>query len=88
MSDTAWRNLKSRGDLLKIHDKCPNNKCFCQKKIFFTPQHFQVESAGFENTKRKTFKGTEKMWQNFIEPGLKIATPIISAGETINSSIG
>ena len=32
------------------------------------------------NTKRKIFKGTEKRWINFIEPELKIATPIISAG--------
>ena len=29
---------------------------------------------------KKTFKGTEKRWKNFIKPGLNIATPIISAG--------
>ena len=29
---------------------------------------------------RKTFKGTEKFWKIFNEPGLKTATPIFSAG--------
>ena len=28
----------------------------------------------------KNFEGTEKMWNNFSKPGLKIAIPIISAG--------
>ena len=31
-------------------------------------------------TMKKIFKGTEKMWNSFIKPGLKKATPIISAG--------
>ena len=30
--------------------------------------------------REKNFNGTEKMWNNFIEPGLKTAAPIISAG--------
>ena len=29
---------------------------------------------------KKKFEGTEKMWKNFSKPGLKIASPIISAG--------
>ena len=49
------------------------------KKITFTPKQFQLEQVGFKNTMKKIFKGTGKMWNNFIWPGLKIASPINSA---------
>ena len=57
-----------------------NPNCNCQKQITFTPTQFQLEGVSSENTMKKMFKGTEKMWNNFIKNGLKIATPIISAG--------
>ena len=47
MSDSAWCDLNSKGDLLKLHDTCPNKKCNCQKQIIFTPNHFLPERAGF-----------------------------------------
>ena len=31
---------------------------------------------------KKIFKGSEKMWNKFLKPGLKMATPIISAAVT------
>ena len=31
MSNSALSDLNSKGDLLKLHDKCPNKKCKCQK---------------------------------------------------------
>ena len=37
MSNSAWTDLNSRGDILKLHDKCPNPKGGCQKIITFTP---------------------------------------------------
>ena len=46
----------------------------------FTPRQFQMDGAGFENTMEKLFKGTEKIWNTFIRPRLKKATPIFSAG--------
>ena len=38
MSNSAWCDLNSRGDLLKLHDLCHNPKCKCQKQITFTPK--------------------------------------------------
>ena len=37
MSISAWTDLNSKGNILKLHDKCPNPKCGCQKIITFTP---------------------------------------------------
>ena len=80
MSNSAWFDLNKNCSVLKLHDMCHNPKCNCQKQIAFTPKQFQLEGSGFKNTIKKIFKGTEKMWNSFIKPGLKIATPIISAG--------
>ena len=33
MSTSAWTDLNSQGNILKLHDKCPNPKCNCQKII-------------------------------------------------------
>ena len=66
--------------VLKLHDMCLNPKCKCQKQITFSPNQFQLEGAGFENTMKKIFKGSQTAWNNFLKPALKIATPIFSAG--------
>ena len=58
---------------------CHDPKYNCQKQITLAQKQFQLEGKGLENT-MKIFKETEKMWNNFIKPGLKIATPNISAG--------
>ena len=50
LSNTAWCDLNSKGDLLKMHDHCSNPKRKCQKQITFTPRQFQLEGAGFKNT--------------------------------------
>ena len=51
----------------------------------FTPIQFQLEGSGVEDTMRKIFKRTEKMWNNFIKPGLQVATPNLSAGVGANT---
>ena len=80
MSNAAWCGLNSKPDILKLHDLCHNRKCKCEKQITFSPEQLQLEGAGIENTKKKVFEGTEKMWNAFFQPGLKISSPIISAG--------
>ena len=80
VSNSAWCDSNKFFTVLKLHDMCHNPKCNCQKLISSTPTHFHFEHNGFENTMKKRFKGTEKMWNNFIKLGFKIATPIISAG--------
>ena len=43
MSNSAWTDLNSMGNVLKLHDKCPNPKCGCQKIITFTPHQYMLE---------------------------------------------
>ena len=79
MSNSAWTDLNSKGNILKLHDKCPNPKCGCQKIITFTPHQYMLEGGSIKNKLQKIFKGTKTAWDKFIKPGLKMATPLISA---------
>ena len=79
MSNSAWTDLNSQGIMLKLHDKCPNPKCGCQKIITFTPHRYMLEGGSIKNKLQKIFRGTKKAWDSFIKPGLKMATPLISA---------
>ena len=79
LSISAWFDLKSKGDILKRHDKCPNPKCNCQKLITFTPHQYMLEGGSIKSELLKFFRGTKKAWDSFIKPGLKMATPLISA---------
>ena len=77
--NSAWCDLYSKGNILKLHDKCPNLKSNCQKIITFTPHQNMLEGGSIKNKLQKLFRGTKKAWVSFIEPGLKMAVPIISA---------
>ena len=79
MSSSAWTDLNSKGNMLKLHDKCPNPKCGCQKIITFTPQQYMLEVGSIQSKLQKIFRGTQTAWNKFIKPGLKMATPLISA---------
>ena len=79
MSNLAWTDLNSKGNILKLHDKCPNPKCGCQKIITFLPHQYMLEGGSIKSKLQKIFRGTKKAWDSFIQPGLKMATPLISA---------
>ena len=79
MSNSASCDLNSKGKLLKLHDKCPNPICNCQKIITFTPHQYMLEGGSIQSKLLKIFKGTQTAWKKFLKPGLKIAAPIISA---------
>ena len=79
MSNSAWCDLNKNCTVLKLHDFCHNPKCKCQKMITFTPNQFQLEGGSIESKLQKNFKGTQTAWNKFIKPGLKMATPLISA---------
>ena len=79
MSHSAWTDLNSKGNIVKLHDKCPNPKCGCQKIFTFTPHQYMLEGGSIKSKLQKNFKGTKKAWENFTKPGLKKATPLISA---------
>ena len=79
MTNQAWTDLNSKGNILKLHDRCPNPKCGCQKIITFTPHQYMLEGSSIKSKLQKIFKGTKTAWDKFIKPGLKMATPLISA---------
>ena len=64
--------------VLKLHDMCHNPRCNCQKQITFTPKEFQLEVGSNKSKLQKIFRGTKKVWDNFIKSGLKTASPMIS----------
>ena len=78
MSNSAWTDLNSKGNILKLHDKCPNPKCGCHKNITFSSHQYMLEGGSIKSKLHKNFRGTKKAWDSFIRPGLKMATPLIS----------
>ena len=79
MSNSAWCDLNKNCTVLKLHDMCHNPKCKCQKQITFSPKQFQLEGGSIKSKLKSIFRGTKTAWDKFIKPGLKMATPLISA---------
>ena len=79
MSNSAWCDLNKNCTVLKLHDMCHKPKCKCQKQITFSPNQFQLEGGSIKSKLKSIFRGTKTAWDKFIKPGLKIATPLISA---------
>ena len=91
MSNSAWTELNSQGNILKPHDKCPNPKCNCQKIFTFTPDQYRLEGAGFKNTMKKLFKGSQTAWNKFLRPTIKTLAPVIGmalAAKSKNAKVG
>ena len=78
-SNSAWTDLNSKGNLLKLHGNCPKPKYGCQKMITFTPHQHMLKGGSIKRKLQKIFRGTKRAWDSFIKPGLKMATPLISA---------
>ena len=49
MSNSAWTDLNSKGNMLKLHDKCSNPKCGCQKIITFTTHQYMLEGGSIKS---------------------------------------
>ena len=77
--NSAWCDLKSKGNISKLHDNCPNLNCNRQKVITFTPHQYMLEGGLIKSKLRKVFRGTKKAWDKFIKPCIKMSTPLISA---------
>ena len=69
MSNSEWCDLNGKGNILKLHDKCPNPKCKCQKIITFTRHHYMLEGGSIKSKLQKIFKGTQTAWNNILNPG-------------------
>ena len=79
MSNSAACDLKFKEKILKLHDKCPNPKYNCQKIMTLTPHQYMLEGGSIKSKLPKVFRGAQTAWKNFLKPGLKMATPLISA---------
>ena len=79
MSNSDWCDLNKNCTVLKLHNMCHNAKCKCQKQITFSPNQFQLEGGLIKSKLKSIFRGTKTAGDKFIKPGLKIATPLISA---------
>ena len=66
MSNLSWCDLNNEGNLIKIHDMCPNPKCKCRKQITFNANQFQIEGSVLKKTMKKIFKGPQKAWDYFL----------------------
>ena len=91
MSNSAWTDLNSKGNILKVHDKCPNPKCGCQKITTFRPQQFMLEGGSIKSKLQKIFKGTQTAWNKFLKPAVNVAAPFIGmavSAKTKNPKIG
>ena len=85
MSNSAWCDLNKNCTVLKLHDFCHNPKCKYQKQITFSPNQFQLEGGSIKSKLQKIFRGTQTAGNKFIKPGLKMATPLISAAVAANT---
>ena len=67
MSNSAWTDLNSKGNILKLHDKCPNPKCNCQKIITFTPHQYMLEGGSIKSKLQDFFRGTQTAGEIFFK---------------------
>ena len=91
MSNGAWTDLNSQGNILKLYDKCPNPKCGCQKIITFTPHQYMLEGGSIKNKLQKIFKGTQTAWNRFLKPAINATAPFIGmavSAKTKNPKVG
>ena len=91
MSDSAWTELNSQGNILKLHDKCPNPKRNCQKNITFTPHQYMLAGGSLKSKLQKNFQGTQTAWKKFLKPAVNVAAPFIGmavSAKTKNPKVG
>ena len=91
MSNLAWTDLNSKGNILKLHDKCPNPKCNVQKIITFTPHQYMLEGGSIKSKLQNFFKGTQTAWNKFLKPAVNVAAPFFGmavSARTKNPKVG
>ena len=91
MKNQAWTDLNSKGNILKLHDKCPNPKCGCQEIITFTPHQYMLEGGSINSKLQKILKGTQTAWNKILKPAVNVAAPFIGmavGAKTKNPKVG
>ena len=90
MFNSAWFNLNKDCSNLKLHDKCPNIKSYCQISITFTPNQYMLECGSIKKVQKLT-EGNDKPWTKLLKPAVNIASPYIGmavSARTKNPQIG
>ena len=77
MSNWAWCDINSKSDISKLHEKCPNPKCNCQKIITFTPHQYMLDDGWIKSKLQKKFKGTQTAWIKFLKPAINATAQFI-----------
>ena len=91
MSNSAWTDLNSKGNILELHDKFPNPKCGCQKIITFTPHQYMLEGGSIKTKLQKNFRGTQTAWNKFLKPTIIATAPFLGmavSAKTKNPKVG
>ena len=91
MSNAAWCDLNSKGNIIKLQDKCPNPKCGRQTIITFTPHQYMLEGGSIKCKLQKIFTGTQTAWNKFSKPAVNVAAPFIGmavSAKTKNPKVG
>ena len=60
MSNSAWTDLNSKGNILKLHDKCPNPKYGCQKIITFSSHQNMLAGGSIKSKLQRIFRKKRK----------------------------
>ena len=87
MSNSASCDLNKSCTVLKLQIMCHNSKCKCQKQITFSPNQFQLEGAGFRNTMKKIFKGSQTTGNKFLKPTINTLAPVIGMAVGAKSKV-
>ena len=85
MSNSAWCDLNSKGDILKLHHKCPNPKCNCQKIFTFTPHQYMLEGGWIKSKQHKNCRVTQTAWNKFLKPAINATAPFIGMAVTVKT---
>ena len=91
LSNSAWTDLTSKGNILKLHDKGSNPKSGFQKIITFTPHQFMHESGSIKSKLQKTIKGSQTAGNKFLKPATSATAPFIGmavSAKTKNPKVG
>ena len=83
MSNSAWCDLNSKRDVLKLHDKCLKPKCNCQNVITFAPHQYRLEGGSIKSKLQKIFRGTQIAGKKLLKPATTASAP--SFGMSVSS---
>ena len=87
MSNSARTDLNGKGNILKLHDKCPNPKCGSQKTITFTPHQYLLEGGSIKSKLQKIFNGTQTAWNEILKPAINASASFIGMAEGAKAKI-